>query len=133
MGVRVKISTREDLHTWESLLHQGPVTILLSVAATKESRKSALPVQLFSGLKEISAIGEQICAFLGNDGATCTQLSNFEEVWLDDSTRGPVESGDECPTLVTTSDVFTEVWKTKRSGIVSECGWLKAHADLRWG
>lgn len=27
-GCKVKISTREDLHTWESLLHQCPVTIL---------------------------------------------------------------------------------------------------------
>lgn len=28
MDVRVGIDTRENLHTWESLLHQSPVTIL---------------------------------------------------------------------------------------------------------
>ena len=34
------------------------------------SRKTALLVQLLSGLKEIPAIGEHVRALLGNDGAT---------------------------------------------------------------
>ena len=105
----------------------------LSVAAMTELRKTALLVQLLFGLKEISAIGEQICAFLGNDDATCIQLSNFEGVWLNGSTSGSVESRYKCPTLVTVSEIFARVWKTSGLVIVSECGWFIAHVDLHWG
>jgi len=106
---------------------------LLLVAAITRLRKTWLPVQLFSGLKEISAIGEQICAFLGNYGAAYIRLSNFEGVWLNDGTSGSVESRDKCPTLVTVSEIFTGVWKTRRSAVASGCGWFVAHVDLRWG
>jgi hypothetical protein len=106
----------------------------MSATAMAESRKMALPVQLLFGLKEISAIGEQICTFLGNDGATCIQLSKLRGVWSNASnTSGSVESRDECPTLVTAGEIFTEVYRAGGSATVSKRDWSVAHVDLRWG
>ena len=105
----------------------------MSAATVIELCKTPLLVQLLLGLKEISSISEQIRAFLGNNSATYTQLRNFGGVWLNDDTSGSVESRDECPTFITVSDVFAGIWKTRRSSIVSKCGWVVAYADLHWG
>ena len=129
-----------NLHPVESTHLGVPVSSksssysLTSVTAMVESRETASPVQLLFGLKKIPAIGEQIRAFLGNDGATCTQLSKFGGIWSNaSSTGGSVESRDECPTLVTVGEIFAEVYRTRKSAIVSKRDWSVAHVDLRWG
>jgi len=84
-----------------------------------ESRRTVSPVQLLFGLEEVSAIGEQIRAFAGNDSATCIKLSDFEGAGLNHNTSGSGESRYERPTLVTVSGIFAEVWGGDK--ILSDC------------